>query len=57
MGANANQRGLKDTERKPLCTSFYLDITHTTMSSAAQTLLQVKAGGAGIMAIVLYSCC
>jgi hypothetical protein len=31
------QRGLKDTERKPLG-HLYLGVTHTTMSSAVQTL-------------------
>ncbi len=37
-----NQRGLKDTEHRPLG-HLYLGVTHTTMSSAAQTFTQVKA--------------
>jgi hypothetical protein len=35
------QRGLKDTERKPLGL-LYLGVTHTTMSSAVQKLIQVR---------------
>ncbi len=36
------QRGVKDTEHKPLG-HLYLGVTHTLMSSAVQTLTQVKA--------------
>ncbi len=49
-----NQRGLKHTERKPLGI-HYLGVTHFTMRSAVQTLIQLKAW-IGIMAIVVYSC-
>jgi hypothetical protein len=45
---------VKDTERKPLG-HLYLGFTHTLMSSAVQTLTQVKAR-TGIMAVVVYSC-
>jgi hypothetical protein len=49
-----NQIGLKDTERKPLGVGVV--VTHSTMSSAVQTLAQVKER-TSIMAIVVYSCC
>jgi hypothetical protein len=43
MGSNPDiQRGLKDTERKPLG-HLYLGVTHTTMSFAVQALTHVEA--------------
>ncbi len=47
-----SQRGLKDTEHKPLG-RHYLDVTRTTISFEVQSLLQVKTE-VGIMAVVVY---
>ncbi len=54
-GVDCQQRGLIYTERKS-SGHHYLGVTNTTMSTAVQTLAQVKAR-INIMAVVVYSCC